>query len=86
MERASSKVIAGSYTTGGGCGVDHHGPSLPSVTTMTAGVLLRSGWRRTSTLVLRWVMSKQATFMMALIVVRGIGGLDRREGYRTCVL
>ena len=52
---------------------------------MTAGVLLRSGWRRTSTLILRWVMSRQATFMTVLGWGE-VGGLDRKKEYRTCVL
>ena len=51
---------------------------------MMAAVFFRLGWRRMSTLALRWVMSKQATFMTVLGWGQ-VGGLDRRKGIEhTC--
>ena len=65
MDKASSRVIPGDTPLAEG--VESTTSDLPlERTTMTAGVLLMSGWRRISTLAWRWVMSKQATFMAAL--------------------
>ena len=60
-------------------GVESTTRNLPSEgTMMMAGMLFRLGWRRISILVLRWVMSKQATFITTLKWGE-IGGLDRRN-------
>ena len=75
MDRASSMVMPGDTPLAEG--VESTTMDLPlERSTMTAGVLLRSGWRRISTLALRWVMSKQATFMTVLGWGQ-FGGLDR---------
>ena len=77
MDRASSMVMPGDTPVAEG--VESTTMDLPlERPTMTAGELLRSGWRRISTLARRWVMSRQATFMTVL-GWRQLRGLDRKK-------
>ena len=75
MERASSKVLPGDTPLVEGVESTTCDLSLER-STMMAGMFFRLGCRRISTLALRWVMSRQATFM-AVLGWRQLRGLDR---------
>ena len=65
MDRASSRVKPGDTPLAEG--VESTTCDLPlERSMMMAAMFFRLEWRRISTLALRWVMSKQATFMTVL--------------------